>query len=103
MGTLKDLTTDYPATSRQKQEEVLDAAKQLQGLKQVVVAGAGANTNIAIAGIAVADKLVGVVEHPDNGAVVDRTSTTTITTAGNIQCSVSTTGNKLVVTYFDVA
>lgn len=93
-----------PASQKPTQEAVVAAVKEVQRLKQVVVAGAGANTNIAIAGIALADVLVGVVELvPATPALVSRTATTTITSAGNIQCSVSTVGSQLIVTYFDVA
>lgn len=98
--------TTVPTTrpgSRTTQEAVRAAAKELQGLKQVVVAGALANTNIAIAGISTADKLVGVVEVPASAALVDRTAATSITSAGNIQCTASTSGNQLIVTYIDVA
>lgn len=92
-----------PASQRPAQESIHAAVKELQRLKQVVVNGAGANADIAIAGIATADVLVGVIEVPANGALVDRTAVTTISSAGNIRVSQATTGNQLLVTYFDVA
>lgn len=98
--------TTVPTTrpgSRTTQEAVRAAVKELQGLKQAVGAGAGANTNIAVAGIALVDKLVGVIEVPANGALVDRTAASSITSAGNIQCTASTAGNQVIVTYVDVA
>lgn len=98
--------TTVPTTrpgSRPTQEAVRAAVREVQGLKQVVVNGAAANTNIAIAGIATVDKLIGVIEVPASAALVDRTSVASITSAGNIQLTQVTTGNQLIVTYFDVA
>jgi hypothetical protein len=69
-------------------------------LKLALVAGAGANTNIAIAGIKSADQLVAVIEVPASAALTDRTATTSVTSAGNIQCTASTTGNQLLVFYW---
>lgn len=71
-------------------------------LKQVIVAGAAADTNIAITGIKKnEDQLVSVIEVPASAALVDRTATTSITSDGNIQCTASTAGNQLIVTYYD--
>ena len=95
-------TGTAPASQRATQEGLRSAVKELQGLKQVVVAGAGANTNIAIAGIKTTDVLIGVVEVPANAALVDRKAATSITGAGNIQCTASTAGNQLLVTYVSV-
>lgn len=79
------------------------ALGELQRLKLSIGAGAGANTNIAIAGIALVDTLVAVIEVPANAALVDRTATTTITSAGNIQCSATTAGNQVLVLWRDKA
>ena len=72
-------------------------------IKSAVVAGAGADTDIAIAGILTTDTIVAVLELVGGGVDVtdanDRTSTTSITSDGNIQCSVATTGDKLWVLY----
>lgn len=94
-----------PATQRPVLEAIRSAVKELQGLKAAVVAGAGANTNIAVAGIATADIIVASIEHDPDGTpiLVDRTSTTSITSAGNVQCSVATTGSQLVILYLDVS
>jgi hypothetical protein len=71
-------------------------------LKVAVVAGAGANTNIAIAGLVKGqDALLSVLEVPASAALVDRTATTSITSDGNIQCTASTAGNQLLVVYYD--
>jgi hypothetical protein len=97
--------TTVPTTrpgSRTTQEATRAAVKELQGLKQVVVAGAGANADIAIAGISTVDKLVGVVEVPASAALVDRTAIASITSAGNIRLTASTAGNQLLVTYIDI-
>lgn len=84
---------------------------ELQRLKTVVVAGANANTNIAIAGIVTSDTLQSVLRHVDPGAattaaVVDHTAQASITSNGNIQVTVATNtnaGDRLVVTYWDKA
>lgn len=69
-----------------------------------VVAGAGANTNIAISGIkAGRDQLVSVLEIPaSTTTLVDRTAATSITSDGNIQCTSSTSGNGVLVVYYKV-
>lgn len=103
-----------PATragSRTSQEGVAAAVSELQRLKTVVVAGAAADTNIAIAGIALTDTLLSVHRHIDSGAtttaaVVDHTAQASITSAGNIRVSVQTNvnaGDRLVVMYYDKA
>jgi hypothetical protein len=79
-------------------------------LTTVVVAGANANTNIAVAGIKTTDQLVSVVELPGVGEAagqvpVDRTAVTAITSAGNIQATVATNTSadrRLLVTYWSV-
>jgi hypothetical protein len=86
-------------------------------IRIAVVPGAAADTNIAITGIQTRDVIINVqdidltvaggaadpVDDPVvvNVAQVDRTSTTTITSAGNIQCSVDTTGGLLFVLWAD--
>jgi hypothetical protein len=71
-------------------------------LKQALVAGAAANTNIAVSGIQTRDQLVGVFEIPASAAATDRTAATSVTSAGNIQVTASTAGNQLLVTYWSV-
>lgn len=85
------------------------AIRELQGLKQQVVAGTTANTNIALAGATVAKTtIVGVIEHdPDKGGagvsgLNDRTSEAAITSDGNLQLDTTdTTGHELIVTTFN--
>jgi len=74
-------------------------------LQPVVVSGAGADTNIAITGIVTDDRLVCVLEldGTDYNIVADRTSTSSITSDGNIQCTASTSGNKLFVLWNDTS
>lgn len=72
---------------------------ELQGLKQTVVAGAAADTDIAIAGIKVTDTILSVIEFAA-GVPTDRTSVASITSAGNIQLTVDTTGDSLLVSYY---
>lgn len=69
-------------------------------IKEAVVAGAAADTNIAITGIKTTDQLISVVEFA-SGVPTSRLATTEITSAGNIQCSVATTGDVLVVLWHD--
>lgn len=83
---------------------------RMPDLSQVVVAGAGANTNIAIAGIKTSDQIVSVLRFLDPGvtttaAVVDHTAQASITSDGNLQVTVATNTNandRLVVTYWSV-
>ena len=68
-----------------------------------VGAGALANTDIAIAGIAIADILVAVVEiNATTGAWANRTGNSSITEAGVIQCTDSTDGNSVICIYMDL-
>lgn len=84
--------------------------------KTAVVAGAGTATNIAVSGIATADHLIGVVQLDvavDTGTsatgnkvqdAANLTSEAAITSAGNIQLTTTvTTGDKLLVIYYDVS
>lgn len=91
--------------------EQVDKILQNLLVKVNVVAGAAANTNIAITGIATADKLVSVIEYaaPEEAAgtvaVFDRTAQSSITSAGNFQVTVATNTNaqrRLVVTWLDI-
>lgn len=75
------------------------AVTELQRLKQVIVTGAGANTNIAVSGIATADKIVSVLNLTD----LTTPAGVTISSAGNIRSTDDLTNKKLLVTYFDVA
>lgn len=79
-------------------------------IKTVVVAGAAANTNIAVAGIEQEDTLISVVELTGPGEAAgqaagnNRTAQASITSSGNIQVSVATNTSadrRLVVQYFD--
>ena len=75
---------------------VQHALAQLQNKRTTIVAGAAADTDIAVADITLDSELVSVIENA-GGTLTDRTATTTITSAGNIQCSVITTGDQLIV------
>jgi len=67
-------------------------------LGSAMVAGAAANTDIAIAGINVADELLAVWELATSTALpTDRTATSAILTAGNIQCTDATDSDVLLV------
>lgn len=74
-------------------------------IKQAVVAGANANTNITVTGIKLGDTIVSVFEFQPptagsgNTIAADRTSTTSITAANTIQCTQSTASNQLQITW----
>ena len=76
------------------------AIAELQSKKVEVLAGAAADTDIAITGIEVGDKLGSVIEFAA-GVPTDRTATTSVTSDGNIQCTVATTGDVLVVEWYN--
>ncbi len=62
------------------------------------VAGANADTNIAVAGIKTTDQLVFVWELATASALpTDRTLTSSITSDGNIQCTDATDSDVLLV------
>lgn len=110
-------TGSAPASQRTTQESIRDAVKELQSLKVAVVAGAAADTNIALAGADTNDLIVSVLRFttgdvvtesgaPDTTAtavldVTDLTAEAAITSAGQMQLAdTDTTGDKLVVIYF---
>lgn len=74
----------------------------LNQVKMQVVAGAGANTNIAITGITTADRLVGVARLDRDATaaninLLDDSANCSITSNGNIQSTTNTTGDALLV------
>lgn len=63
-----------------------------------LVAGANADTNIAIAGIKTTDQLICVWESATSTALfTDRTATSSISSDGNIQCTDATSSDVLLV------
>lgn len=122
-----------PSTYRHREmrtrlQEVIDAVNDLDGegvdvsdleeqvealearaVKQTVVDGAAADTNIAIAGIKKdKDEIISVIRLDlESGeklkAVTDLTAEAAITSDGNIQLAdTATTGDRLLVTYVDI-
>ena len=80
--------------------------QELQGLRISVVGGAAANTNIAVAGIAENDTLLSVVRFDRNATaanitLADVSGIASITSAGNIQLTAATTGDSLIVFWYD--
>ncbi len=65
-------------------------------LRSAAVAGAAANTNIAVAGIKKSDELFAVLD----ATFTDRTATTTIFSDGNIRCTADTSATRLFVIWF---
>lgn len=105
-----------PASRRPTAEAVLSAVKELQRLRCKIATGAAANANITVTGIATADQLVGVIRldvAADSGTsatgnkvqdVSDLLAEASITAADTIRLSTTdTSGDKLLVLYFDVA
>ena len=93
--------------------EQVDGILNNQVLKFTVVSGGGAATNIAIAGISTADKIVGVAKldftltegapNTKTWDASDLTSEASVTSAGNIQLSTTnTTGEVLLVLWLDI-
>jgi hypothetical protein len=87
-------------SKRSQLTKLTAAVKEVQRLRQTTVAGDDVETDIPVAGIATADVLVSVINLADGTVVADAA----ITSAGNIQSAgTDTTGDRLLVTYFDVA
>ena len=82
---------------------------ELQGLTVSTAAGVGANTNIAVSGIATEDTLIAVLVFKDpaaatQAAIVNETATSSITSAGNIQSTNATNvaaNDRLVIIWFN--
>lgn len=77
----------------------------LESLSKAVVSGTTADTNIAITGIKMTAKLFLVLELAGAGVDVtdmaDQTANCSVTSAGNLQCTADTSGDKLLVLYFN--
>lgn len=75
-------------------------------IKVNVLAGASASTNIAVTGIATEDTIIGCFEFATAAAIAtltDRTATTSITSAGNIQCTDDTSSDALLLIWHDAS
>jgi hypothetical protein len=71
-------------------------------LKFDLVTGAAGDTNMAVTGIKTTDEIVRCLEFATStNDPTDRTATTSITSDGNIQCSVATTNDKLDLIWID--
>ena len=90
--------------------EQIDNILNNQVLKFTVVNGAAAATNIAVTGIATADKIVGVVKldftlsegtpNTRTWDAADLTSEASITSAGNIQMSTTNTTSEILLVFW---
>ena len=86
---------------------LLGILTELRGLQVAVVAGAAADTNIAVTGIATEDTILACVRlnRDATAANIDADNLTAeclITSAGNIQMdTTTTTGDKLIVFWYD--
>lgn len=84
-------------------DEVLQLAKALgeaRRVKTAVVNGAASSSPITVTGLAAEDTLQSVVEYAA-GVPADRTGVSSIDANGKLVVAATTTGNKLVVTWFD--
>lgn len=76
----------------------LTKARKYCKLGSALVDGAAADTNIAVTGIKMTDELYMVIEFATStNDPTERTATCSITSAGNIQCTVDTSSDKLQV------
>jgi len=82
-------------------EKIIDAINAPDQYFQVSVAGAAADTNIAITGILTTDTIVSCIEVTvTTAALVDRTAECVILSDGNIQLTTNSTANDfLLVSY----
>lgn len=87
--------------------DVSGASKTLSSFcpQFAILAGTTAATNITLTGAAIGDQMYGVGEFSasHNLVVADRTSTSSVTTAANYQCSASTASNALWVFWNDAS
>lgn len=100
------MTVATVTAERGSDSDLVAAIQELQRLKVTVVAGAAAVTDIAVAGILTTDTLVAVLHEDGTSGVTQSNlvSEASITSAGNIQlATTATTGDKLVVYWFDKA
>lgn len=79
--------------------DLITAITELQGLKVDVVAGAGAATPIALAGILTTDTILAVLMFA--AGVPTKRVDFSIPSNGNIQIAGATTGNVLVVLWWN--
>ena len=101
--TLSDLTK-YEGNLdilKDKEGSLVNLITELQGLSVNVVTGAASSTSIAVTGIVTTDTLLSVLEFTISGGnltgINDRTSASTIDSAGNIKVAANTSSNRLIV------
>lgn len=75
------------------------ALLELQSLKTVVIDGAAADTDIAVAGIKTTDTIQSAIMY-DAGVPSDVKANVAITAAGKVQTDVSTASKKIVLSYY---
>lgn len=83
-----------------------DAGLQVDSpfVRAEVGAGAGASSDITIAGISTSDVLISVIEiNTTSGAWTDQTGDSSITEANTIQCTNATTGNQVFCMWMDLS
>lgn len=73
--------------------------RELQGLTTVVVDGAAANTSIAVSGLGARDTIQSAIMYAA-GVPSDIKASASIFSAGNVRFSVSTAGNKVVLSFY---
>lgn len=95
--TLRKMSPAFGQGGSGTDTELPGILQELRGLTTVVVAGAAANTNIAVAGLKVDDHVQSVVQYASG---VPSVLTPSAQSAGNLQFASATTGNQLVVTFY---
>lgn len=95
--TLRKMSPAFGQGGSGTDTELPGILQELRGLTTVVVDGAAANTNIAVAGLGATDHVQSVLQFASG---VPSKLTPSAQTAGNLQFASATTGNKLVVTFY---
>lgn len=95
--TLRKMSPAFGQGGSGTDTELPGILQELRGLTTVVVDGAAANTNIAVAGLGATDHVQSVLQFASG---VPSKLTPSAQTAGNLQFAAATTGNKLVVNFY---
>ncbi|HEV8546205.1 MAG TPA: hypothetical protein VGQ64_07910 [Candidatus Limnocylindrales bacterium] len=68
-------------------------------IRQEIVAGAAAETDIRVGNLTLVDKIISVLECASDGRVSDRTADARFSRVDRIRLGIDTAGSRLVVTW----
>lgn len=93
-------------TLQDKTPNLVQVLTELQGLKVSVVAGAVADTDIAVTGISTSDTIKAVIGIDTDAAaaadtVKDFTANVAVTAAGKVQADADLSAYRLIVVWYD--